>query len=447
MVIVLALVCALGITAAGCASSGDNTQADANDNANLIPGGVADVSEEVLAALSNSGHVNVYTFSKEQSQETTDFYDYFTQVYGGEIESNYVVWEGWESKFITDFAGGDAPDVITLFYKLWPKVANRGMVYSLNELKDLNVVALDHPIFAEDIELCDKNYSYKGNTYSLTVEFKSAVYCCVNTDLYKQYNVKSPVEYYNEGTWNYENFVKSCKELARDTDGDTITDVLGYTGWDLSWFVVANGGQLVTMDEKGNIYDCLDTLNVNNALNNVFQLASVDKCITREDTFSNGKIGMRAALKTNVAKPILAGDITFNWDIVPFPYGPDNTQGGVMPGDINGTAIVTATQNPQGALNYIIAHRVFSQMNEGKYEDNLDYQAMGIFNETQLQIISDYDNQTANAFFMGVGTLWHAQWDFWYSLERSKGGVSEVLASFKPMFEQQCELEMDSAQQ
>ena len=441
LLLTVVLVCALALTAAGCKTGGGGDQDSGKNMSDLVPGGVADVSAEMLEALSNSGNVSVYTHSEKDTDYTTDFTDYFTQVYGGTIDRRFIEWEGWESKFVTDFAADDAPDVISLFYKLWPKVANRGMVFSVDELEKEGIVGLDHPTFDDDIELCEKNYSYKKQRYSIGLGFKSAVYCCVNTDLFKQYGVKSPVEYYNEGTWNYENFVKCCKELTRDSDADDVIDIHGYTGWDLSWFVVANGGQLITMDENGKIYNCLDTLNVNNALKNVNQL-SIDKCVVRDGDFAGGKVGMRAALKSNVSKPIANGDITFNWDVVPFPYGPDNAAGGVMPGDINGVGIVTSTDNAQGALNYIIASRTFSEMTKGKYEDS-DH--MEVYSEQQLQMMSDYDNQTANAFFMGVGSLWHAQWDFWYALERAKGNVTEILESFKPMFEQQCALEMDSA--
>ena len=439
--IVLMLICALGLTAAGCKSSSVNSEDDGNSMGDLIPGGVGDVSAEVLEALSNSGEISVYTHSSGTSKYNEDFDEYFEQVYGGTVDRRYIEWENWEKTFITDFAAEDAPDVITLFYKLWPKVANRGMVYAVDELKDMGVVGIDHPVFDDDTELCVKNYSYKKQNYSLGIQFKSAVYCCVNTDLYKQYSVKSPVEYYNEGTWNYENFVKSCKELTRDSNADEVIDIHGYTGWDLSWFVVANGGQLIRMDDEGKIYECLETLNVNNALKNINQL-SLDKCVVRDGDFSGGKVGMLAALKTNISKPIARGDITFNWDIVPFPYGPDNSSGGVMPGDINGIAIVTSTDNAQGALNYIIASRVFSEMSKGKYEDG---EHLDEFSEDQLMLMSDYDNQTSNAFFMGVGSLWNAQWDFWYALERAKGNVSEILAAYQPMFAQQCELEMDSS--
>ena len=439
-IVVVILICSLAIVATGCKSADVNTDDDKNMG-DLVPGGVANVSAEVLEALSNSGDVMIYTFSQKESDYAKDFAEYFTQIYGGNLSHDYVVWEGWEKTFITDFAAEDAPDVIDLFYKLWPKVANRGMVYSVDELKEIGVVGIDHPTFDEEIELCEKNYTYKKQRYSLGLAYKSAVYCCVNVDLFKKYSVKSPVEYYNEGTWNYENFVKCCKELSRDSDADDVIDTFGYTGWDLSWFVVANGGQLIRMDDEGKLYDCLDTLNVNNALHRVNQL-SREKCITRDGDFSGGLVGMFGALKTNISKPIGRGEITFNWDIVPFPYGPDNSAGGVMPGDINGVGIVTSTKNPQGALNYIIAKRVFDEMTKGKYEDK---EFMNVYNEQQIQMQADYDNQTANAFFMGVGSLWSAQWDFWFKLERGNGNVSEILASFKPMFEQQCELEMESS--
>lgn len=441
LVLVALLVCALGITAAGCKGSSGDKQ-DSAFGEGQIPGGVADVSEEVLQALSESGNVLVYTNSKEPSQHNKDREEYFSNVYGGTLESRYVEWEGWEKVFITDFAADDAPDVISLFYKLWPKAPNRGMVYSIDELEEMGVVGLDHPVFDDDIELCKKNYTYKGQVYSLGVTFKSAVYCLVNTDLFEKYSVKSPIDYFNEGTWNYANFVKCTKELTRDSNNDDVLDIHGYTGWDLSWFVVANGGQLVRMDDKGVITEHLDDFKVNNALKNIYQLASVDKCVVRNaDAFYAGKVGMYAALKTNISKPIGNKKVTFNWDVVPFPYGPDNAEGGVMPGDINGQAIVTSTENAQGALNYIIACRVFAQMTEGMYDDEF----LSVFSEEQHQMMADYDNQTANAFFMGVGSLWHAQWDFWTALSGGKGTVSEILATYQPMFKQQCDLEMDSA--
>ncbi len=437
--VVVLLVCSLAVVATGCKGSSQSDDATNLPN-DLVPGGVANVSEEVLAALSDSGTVKIYENPYVGDEYIKERDEYFKNVYNGTLEKKDIVWEGWENVYITDFAADDAPDVTTVFYKLWPKAANRGMIYSVKELKEKGVIGLDHPTFDDDIELCEKNYSYKGENYAIGVSFKSAVYCCVNTNLFKQYNVKSPVDYYNEGTWNYATFEKCCKELTRDSDGDDIIDVFGYEGWDFSWFVVANGGQLVRMDEKGKIYDCFDTLNVQNALTNIHRLASVDKCVASTGSFAKGKIGMYAALKTNISKPIGREEITLEWDIVPFPYGADN-KGNAMPGDINGNAISSSSKNPQGALNYIIATRTFDKMVAGKYDDEF----LSIFNEEQNAMMADYDNFTENAFFMGVGTLWSSQWDFWTAISKGKGNVSEVLATYRPMFKSQCELEMESA--
>ena len=422
-----------------CKSSAQNTDVDSAYNTDMIPGGVADISEEVLAALSDSGEVTVYEFGVELSQSRKDFIEYFSEVYGGTVDVRQVIWEGWEKKFISDFAAGDAPDTISLFYKLWPKAANRGMVYSVDELKQLGVIGLDHPVFENQTEVSAQNFSYKGKAYSFGVSYLSAIYCCVNLDLFKEYDVKSPVEYYEEGTWNWDNFVKCSRELSRDLDGDGNNDIYGYYGWDTDWFVVANGAQLVRMDDEGKIYPCFADIAVDNALYNTNKLYKDYKCATSSDTFSTGKVGILAALKTNISKPIGRGDISFNWDIVPFPYGPDN-KNGELPGDINGNAIVSSTDNPQGALNYVIASKVFNNMYEAEYDD----EKMSVFNENQLQLISDYDVHTNNAFFMGVGTLWNSQWDFWTALKKS-ANVSEVLESYRPMFAAQCELEMSSS--
>ena len=60
LVLVLLLVLGLGMAAAGCKSSGAKED-EGGKYGDSIPGGVGDVSEEVLAALTESGNIKTYS--------------------------------------------------------------------------------------------------------------------------------------------------------------------------------------------------------------------------------------------------------------------------------------------------------------------------------------------------------------------------------------------------
>ena len=86
----------------------------------------------------NSGTIKIYSslMGYENNQWWNEFLGYFKEQCNGIVVINHVSWDGWENKYITDFAAANAPDLIYLFEKNWPKIASRGMVYSVKDLKN-----------------------------------------------------------------------------------------------------------------------------------------------------------------------------------------------------------------------------------------------------------------------------------------------------------------------
>ena len=459
LVLALALVLALGITAAGCASTNNNEEEAGGKYSDKIPGGVGDVSEEVLAALTESGTITVYSACTggDRTADTVagrwwnEFFTYYEEVYNGTVDVILdVEWEGWESKFITDFAGNDAPDLIYAFEKNWPKLANRGMIFSVDEMKKAGVVGFDHPYLTQDLDQVAPTYTYKGELYTFAKCMAEPDMVFVNESLFKQYNVKSPVEYYNEGTWNWTNFEKCITELTRDTDMDEVTDVYGYAGWDANFIVTAAGGRIITLKDDGALEVTMDTIEAMQGFENVHRVygtLGAANNLHDQTEFSKGKTGMIAYLPNNMFNHMFGtggtDKLTFDCVMLPFPLDDRTNKENIRSGKSYAWAVSSTTQNAQGCINYMIALKAFKK--DTPLETERDYLMDKNFTQEQKDMIADCARQMVVPIYQGVGTLWGSQWDFWTNLKRSKTTVSEHIETYKPMFLQQVELENDSA--
>ncbi len=449
-ILILAMLVLAMFAVTGCKS---NTDTGSNDGfqGNSIPGGTADVSQETIEALQQSGEVSVYTFGDDMTStkpiyngwfNQPEFVEYFEAVYGGKLTTVNTVWENWESKFITDMASGDAPDVLYIGAKNWPKVGNRGLVFSVSELKEKGVLGLDHPVLEHGQETVAKNFTFKNEVYGFALQQVQCFWAIVNTDLYKKYEVKSPVEYYNEGLWNFDTFVKSGNELtkAAGTDDAGNKAASGYFCWDATTLIRANGQQLIGIDPAtGNITNNMDKNEVIAALEIYSTGMKSDGFMSGKDTFSQGNIGILGFMDENMVNSLK--NVTFNWDVVPFPTGPNNTTN-QLPGSVRAWAVSTACENPQGAVNLIIALNAAKEQNMFKVDESDVSNILGDKPET-LQMMKDNAVYGVNDNMCGVGNLWGAQWNFWGDL-RAKTPI-ETIQTYMPAFNAQIQQEMMSA--
>lgn len=450
LLVLMAMVLSLGLAATGCKATETDT-GDTGSFSDAIPGGSADVSREVLEALTNSGTISTYIFggsaenneSSEVTQRRNKFIDYYEQVYGGKVEYEYMVWENWEDNYITKFAANDNVDLIYLFEKNFPKFTNRGMVYSIEEMQEMGVVGFDHPQLMKSRDLVYDRFVYKNEHYAFAKNSAEADMVFVNEDLFDKYEVKSPTDYYNEGIWNWENFEKCASELTRDSDGDGANDIFGYYGWDGNFIVNAAGGELIHLNDDGKLSVGLDTAATLQGLENYANVFGRLKC-AGDIKFGSGKLGMIAWLPSNEDDNLIGANgkekYTFNWGVVPFPLDERTNVNGIRSGKCSGWTVSTTCDNPQGCINFMIASFTFAEMERNPnviyYED--------VFTDEQIEMINDCTRQAVVPIYQGVGTLWHSQWDFWYQLRKGTA-ASEIVNSYKSLFEAQVQLENNYA--
>ncbi len=445
LLIIAVLVAALAIVATGCNGSGEGNTSSGK-YANIIPGGIADVSQETLAALAQSGTVTTYFYGSEGQGSGFDYKEFqniFREVYGGELVLDYIEWEGWENTFIVDFAANEAPDLIHGFAKLWPKIANRGMVYNRKELADMGVVGLDHPMLLEHFETVEKNFTYKNEPYGFALTGSACFWCVVNEDLYAKYDVKSPSKYYEEGLWNLSTLAESSRALvtAAGLNSSGVRDTFGYYCWDSTVFIRANGQQLVGYDPKtGALINNIEKKEVIDSLENL-RTAFQEEYATNSNTYETGRIGVIAIADGNVAT--LVPELTFKWSIIPFPAGPAN-DGRQVPGSVQAWMVTSSAKNPQGAVNLVIALKAAEKEGIMPKEVNDVSVALKDYPEI-LEMMEDSRYNGVNDNMYGVGTLWNEQWSFWTAIRFSKGSVSETVQTYKAMFDAQIEAELESA--
>lgn len=443
--VMLVLVLSFAAMATGCPAKAEPGPSGKFDN--IIPGGVYDVSQEVLEALVDSGTVSTYFYDSNDENSgfaNKDFQELFREVYGGELVLDHIEWEGWENTFITDFAANEAPDLIHGFAKLWPKIANRGMVYSVRELKDKGVVALDHPLLQQNFETVEKNFSYKDEPYGFSLMGSACFWCVVNEDLYAKYNVKSPSKYYEEGLWDMNALAESSRALitAAGLNDSGVREIYGYYCWDSTVFIRANGQQLVGYDPKtGKLTNNIEKKEVADALENL-RTAFQENYATNKDNFKRGKIGINALVDGNLAA--LIPQLTFKWSIVPFPAGESNTNRQI-PGSVQAWMVTSSSKNPQGAVNLVIA--LYAARDLDIFPEDKDSIEVVLKDHPDvLAMMDDSRYNGVNDNMYGVGTLWSTQWDFWSAIRFGKGTVAETTQTYKSMFDAQIAQEMASAE-
>ena len=148
----IAVLCAALVLATGCTPK--ETTGDKDTSSVTIENiyGSSDLTEDQIAALQNSGEITLYTDKPdiakgEYNDDTKAAHEFYKKYYGLTIKYKYQAYGDNLTKFMVDYANGDAPDMIGLNYRRWPKAGNREVVYSLSELEKKGIVGLDHPEF------------------------------------------------------------------------------------------------------------------------------------------------------------------------------------------------------------------------------------------------------------------------------------------------------------
>lgn len=304
--------------------------------------------------------------------------DEYEKQYGGKVTFKVVGWGDLHKNLAPAVASGDVWDLeYTEGFMDFPQYMADGLIQPVDKFVDLK-----NPLWSKQIL---DGVTYKGKVYGVNALASQMPYVLFyNKTLFKEQGVKDPGQYYAEGDWNYDNFVKAAKEMTKDTNGDGKTDQWGVNLPGIPTYVFAsNGGEVATMNDDGTYTAVWNSKNNAAVMNMMQQLyhdnqSAESKSDNRGGTFVNRQYAMYDegsgyALPTDGSSNGLYPNSKHNdeYGFVPFPAGPDMNGKYVSPFNDAYWAIPTGAKNPEGAG--ILATLISKHLQEDTIKQYKDY--------------------------------------------------------------------------
>ena len=150
-----------------------------------------------------------------------------------------------QAAILADMSSGGRPDLIFQAEK-FPTLANVGIVAPFTT-EEYNKLAA----------ICGNNYLdmmlYNNSSVGVVCPWNGTKMCYYNKTMFENYGVKTPKEYFLEGNWTWETFMRCMEDMTKDVDADGTIDTYGLTGD--SWGKLVNP---YATDENGRLISVID---------------------------------------------------------------------------------------------------------------------------------------------------------------------------------------------
>lgn len=163
---------------------------------------------------------------------------------------NEATWEQFATQdvnaLVAAVASGNGPDIY-FHYGQFPLLPNLGLAQPITEYYDY----LADKYGAQYLDVKE----YKGEIYGVQLPFNGYGSLVYPRDVLEQYGIKTPREYFMEGTWTWDALRQVANELTKDLDGDGEYDMHGVDTNYIHRFEVP----FQRVNEDGTLTSLLDT--------------------------------------------------------------------------------------------------------------------------------------------------------------------------------------------
>lgn len=350
---------------------------------------LADYSDGIaLPKLSNANVEIMSTVDWKYLSDRNDEKDPFAQyhavqmwdaVYGaqGDAVTLLKITENAQTEYMTvSTATGEAPDVVKVDYTLaYPRWSAAGLTSSVEEYA-LNL-GFDETVKGQPLyndEFMDAYFRWGGESHAAVLTREAdKQYLVYNRTLFEQAGEKTPLERWQNGTWNWTQFVKTAKTM---TQGDCD----GFTGWGLFPYFAPYA--MIKQDATGKATLNTPDPKYKKYMESVFDFyqhadaaAMGDSLQQWKTMFPMGKAGMVMATKSEF-KTMYKSAKLFGYvlGIAPVPaFDPNGETVGIANANVWGYAIPAAAKNPVGAASYIRLEALVTRNIESATDGNTWY--------------------------------------------------------------------------
>lgn len=267
--------------------------------------------------------LNFYTFSSPEFRKL--FHDQLTPAFHAAhpdicVRVNESMGDaGYDAKLLALIAGKLAPDVFRVHQQNFPFYAAKDILLPLDEF------------LTRDAEIGTRHYypqlldgmRYNGKLLGLPTDF-SPIIILYNQDLFDHFAVPYPAP-----EWTTDDFLETCNQLTRDTDGDGHRDVFGFSTIDSynRWpaWVWNNGGRIFSPDGKRCVMDSPESVE---GLRFYVDLSRRHKVAPtpgqmmgqeQAELFASRAVAMIAESRYVYKRLIATRKMPFRWDVAPMP--------------------------------------------------------------------------------------------------------------------------------
>lgn len=369
----------------------------------------------------------------EVGEDYQKLFDSFEKETGITVKNVMIPYATLDMKYILDISAGTQADVLYLTDERFPKYIIRGFAQNLEKYEDYFESGNEY------WELVKNNtkFVWKNKIYGAS-EGCDPFLLIYNKTLFEENDIKTPLEYYNEGNWNWETFATVGKKLS--TSSQTGLSQYGFGTWRFDLIVASGGGKLLDFTPDGKIEVMIDSEKTINSLNFLKNAQYTDKWMglyggSWLDDFKAGRCAMIAEgiwLLSSVLK-----DLKFEVDFVPFPLGPDNEEK-LIPANTSSLGITVGAKNPYGVLAYLEYRYKYNLKNKQK-----SYEKSSLTKEQIKRFEAIKQMPFVTAFTNGVGDLANKQYGIWDAILFRGEEVATVVNSQKSVWQNEAKIAMD----
>ena len=321
----------------------------------------------------------------------------FEKKYGGKVEIIGVGWGDQASTVISMVNAGEVCDLAQAHDQNFPIYGAKNIVQDISQYIDLN-----DGFWYDSVT---KAFTYNGKPYAAGAD-AAPVVISYNKTLFEQNGIKTPMEYFNEGNWNWDTFRQVALDMTGDTDGDGNPDVFGFGWWD-SFYVQmlnANGTVSINYDDPNGVSSNYLSPQATEAFTFLQNGYITDKFMERPDgdkfisNFKSGKLAMTCeySFAAITAYPC---DYEIEW--APLPTGPSGEKY-ECGGSLSGFAIPVTSQNPEGAAVFArMAYELLKEHNTTKQIATYGQEEFDL-----MQTLAEHINFAP----IGIEKYWDANW-------------------------------------
>ncbi len=344
----------------------------------------------------------------------------FKKKYGCTVTYEVISWTEFQTKLVQAVNAKTPVDYIKFSDQDFINYAAKKIIQPIDDYIDIN-----NQYFSKSFM---ERFKWKNQMYLMydPANYTSSYgFIFYNKTMFEDEGETEPYDWYKQGKWDFEQFRKTARAMAKDTNKDGKMDILGFGTWWYEGLLLANGNSQVNINQNGTIDITLQNKSAYTAMQLIEDMQLVDHSFdwntNATEMFLNSKLAMiferpwEAVGAYDMYNPEnFPDEIGF----CPMPTGPDTGGKTYAPVLIHGYGIPTGAKNPLGAVAWFIFNAEYSKQHENDADVVKDRRRA--LSDEHRQIALDYIAKTTplNSHVNSIGSWVTSKWEMWAGILR-----------------------------